>query len=71
MTFEFSFLKKYNPTLSNEKIIEVLKNFDENFFSGWIIFNEKMRPNTPIDKCVIDLPATMVDEIGVKLKAVS
>lgn len=71
MTFEFSFLKNYNPNLSNEKVIEVLKSFDEKFFSGWLKFNDIMRPNTPIENCIIDYPATMVDEIGVKLKSAS
>lgn len=71
MTFEFSFLKEYNSTLSNDEIIKVLKTFDENFFNGWLKFNKVMHPNIPIDKFTIDYPAIMVDEIGVKLKAVS
>lgn len=71
MTITFSFLKKYNNKLTNEKIIETLLEFDKQFFNTWIRFNRKMNPKTPIDYYIIDLPVTIIDDIGKKLRNVS
>jgi hypothetical protein len=71
MTINFKWLKSNNDKLSNEKIIQVLMDYNKSYFSGWITYNESCNPKGSIDNYIIDLPVSMIDDINELLSVIS
>lgn len=67
MSVTFSWLKDNHKHLSDEEILSALYKYDKSFFDSWLLYNKLTNPSDKIDDYIIDLPATMIDDINSKI----
>ena len=63
MTITFKTLKSVNSNLNDNDVLNIIKEFDENYYNSWLLYNKKINKLTKIDHFIIDLPVIFIDDL--------